>query len=198
MSADTKVSATPSCNGGLMPRRHKITKTTHTASARTGSGRRGSDNSRLKGASDEQRHELGIEIFTRGHGRHEAGGGHPGRRPRSRQAVLWRLGLEVGHRPHIRGRLPCKTVAAVCNSTGALRHVKIPGGRLLVAGATSTGFTDGEEDEVNFTQAVPFLVEGETMTLGAIVFQGQEVGDLHRRRRPVDHRQEPGLVWPGC
>jgi putative intracellular protease/amidase len=56
----------------------------------------------------------------------------------------------------------------VCHSTGALRHVKTPDGKLLVEGKTVTGFTNGEEEEVGLTKVVPFLVEDEMMTLGAI------------------------------
>jgi len=61
-----------------------------------------------------------------------------------------------------------KTFAVVCHSTGALRHVKTPDGKLLVEGKTVTGFTNGEEEEVGLTKVVPFLVEDEMMTLGAI------------------------------
>jgi putative intracellular protease/amidase len=60
-----------------------------------------------------------------------------------------------------------KTFAVVCHSTGALRHVKTPDGKLLVEGKTVTGFTNGEEEEVGLTKVVPFLVEDEMMTLGA-------------------------------
>ena len=38
---------------------------------------------------------------------------------------------------------------------------------MLVQGKTVTGFTDGEEDEVQLTKVVPFLVEDEMMRLGA-------------------------------
>jgi putative intracellular protease/amidase len=34
-----------------------------------------------------------------------------------------------------------KTFAVVCHSTGALRHVKTPDGKVLVGGKTVTGFT---------------------------------------------------------
>ena len=61
-----------------------------------------------------------------------------------------------------------KTFAVVCHSTGALRHVKTPDGKLLVEAKTVTGFTNGEEGEVGLTKVVPFLVEDEMMTLGAI------------------------------
>jgi len=60
-----------------------------------------------------------------------------------------------------------KTVAVVCHSTGALRHVKTPNGKMLVAGKTVTGFTNGEEEEVGLTKVVPFLVEDEMLSLGA-------------------------------
>jgi putative intracellular protease/amidase len=60
-----------------------------------------------------------------------------------------------------------KTIALVCHSSGALRHVKTPDGKLLVEGKTVTGFTNGEEEEVGLTKVVPFLVEDELMRLGA-------------------------------
>ena len=60
-----------------------------------------------------------------------------------------------------------KTFAVVCHSTGALRHVKTPDGRVLVDGKTVTGFTNGEEEAVGLTKVVPFLVENEMMSLGA-------------------------------
>jgi putative intracellular protease/amidase len=60
-----------------------------------------------------------------------------------------------------------KTFAVVCHSTGALRHVRAPDGKLFVEGKTVTGFTNGEEEEVELTKVVPFLVEDEMMALGA-------------------------------
>src|SRR5215472_6025300 len=60
-----------------------------------------------------------------------------------------------------------KTIAVVCHSSGALRHVKTPDGKLLVEGKTVTGFTNGEEKEVGLTKVVPFLVEDELISLGA-------------------------------
>lgn len=60
-----------------------------------------------------------------------------------------------------------KSFAVVCHSTGALRHVRTPDGKLFVEGKTVTGFTNGEEDAVGLTKVVPFLVEDEMMRLGA-------------------------------
>ncbi len=60
-----------------------------------------------------------------------------------------------------------KTIAVVCHSTGALRHVQTADGKPLVQGKEVTGFTDGEEEEVGLTKVVPFLVEDEMLKLGA-------------------------------
>ena len=60
-----------------------------------------------------------------------------------------------------------KPFAVVCHSTGALRHVKTPDGKVFVDGKTVTGFTNGEEAGVGLTKVVPFLVEDELMRLGA-------------------------------
>ena len=60
-----------------------------------------------------------------------------------------------------------KAFAVVCHSTGALRHVRTPDGKVLVDGKTVTGFTNGEEEAVGLTKVVPFLVENEMMSLGA-------------------------------
>jgi putative intracellular protease/amidase len=60
-----------------------------------------------------------------------------------------------------------KTIALVCHSSGALRHVK-SNGAPLVKGKHVTGFTNGEEQDVQLTHVVPFLVEDELLRLGAI------------------------------
>jgi putative intracellular protease/amidase len=61
-----------------------------------------------------------------------------------------------------------KAIGVVCHSTGALHHVKSPEGKLLVQGKQVTGFTNGEEEEMGLTKAVPFLVEDEMLKLGAV------------------------------
>jgi putative intracellular protease/amidase len=60
-----------------------------------------------------------------------------------------------------------KVIALVCHSPGVLRHVTYKG-EPLVKGKHVTGFTNGEEAEVQLTKVVPFLVEDELMRLGAI------------------------------
>jgi len=60
-----------------------------------------------------------------------------------------------------------KPISLVCHAPGVLRHVKYHGAP-LVKGKHVTGFTDGEETEVQLTHVVPFLVEDELLRLGAI------------------------------
>ncbi len=60
-----------------------------------------------------------------------------------------------------------KPIALVCHSPGVLRHVTYRGAP-LVKGKHVTGFTNGEEEEVQLTKVVPFLVENELLRLGAI------------------------------
>jgi len=60
-----------------------------------------------------------------------------------------------------------KPIALVCHSPGVLRHVTYKG-EPLVKGKRVTGFTNGEEEEVQLTHVVPFLVEDELLRLGAI------------------------------
>jgi len=59
-----------------------------------------------------------------------------------------------------------KPIALVCHSPGVLRHVTY-NGEPLVKGKRVTGFTNGEEEEVQLTHVVPFLVEDELLRLGA-------------------------------
>ena len=60
-----------------------------------------------------------------------------------------------------------KPIALVCHSPGVLRHVTYKG-EPLVKGKHVTGFTNGEEEAVQLTKVVPFLVEDELLRLGAI------------------------------
>lgn len=52
-----------------------------------------------------------------------------------------------------------KPVGAVCHAPGVLRHVKGADGQPLVKGRNVTGFTNSEEEAVQLTNVVPFLVE---------------------------------------
>jgi putative intracellular protease/amidase len=67
-----------------------------------------------------------------------------------------------------------KPVALVCHAPGALRHVRAPDGRPLVAGKKVTGFTNGEEAAVGLTEVVPFLVEDELKAKGGLYSKGPD------------------------
>jgi putative intracellular protease/amidase len=60
-----------------------------------------------------------------------------------------------------------KPIALVCHSPGVLRRVTYKGAP-LVKGKRVTGFTNDEEEEVQLTKIVPFLVETELKRLGAV------------------------------
>lgn len=59
-----------------------------------------------------------------------------------------------------------KPVALVCHAPGALRHARNPDGSPLVQGKKVTGFTNSEEEAVQLTDVVPFLVEDELIRKG--------------------------------
>ncbi len=58
-------------------------------------------------------------------------------------------------------------VAAVCHGPAALVNLRGKGGKPLVAGRRVTGFTNAEEDAVELTDAMPFLLETRLRELGA-------------------------------
>jgi putative intracellular protease/amidase len=60
-----------------------------------------------------------------------------------------------------------KPVAFVCHAPGVLRHVKV-NGEPLVKGKRVSGFTNSEEEAVQLTKVVPFLVEDELKRLGGL------------------------------
>jgi len=59
-----------------------------------------------------------------------------------------------------------KPLGLVCHAPGVLRRAKGPDGKALVAGRQVTGFSNTEEEAVQLTQVVPFLVEDELIQLG--------------------------------
>ncbi len=60
-----------------------------------------------------------------------------------------------------------KTIAAVCHAPAVFKHTKGPDGSALVEGKSVTGFSNSEEETVQLTDIVPFLLENELQTLGA-------------------------------
>ncbi|MFT6984513.1 MAG: putative intracellular protease/amidase [Psychromonas sp.] len=67
-----------------------------------------------------------------------------------------------------------KAVATVCHATAALLNVKDPSGEFIVKGKAIAGFSNSEEDAVQLTDIVPFLLEDELVKRGA---EYQKVAD---------------------
>jgi len=69
-----------------------------------------------------------------------------------------------------------KPVALVCHAPGALMKVKRADGEPLVKGKEVTGFSNSEEDAVQLTDVVPFLLEDELKKLGGKYTKGPDWG----------------------
>ncbi len=67
-----------------------------------------------------------------------------------------------------------KPIGFVCHAPGVLRHVKAANGEPLIKGRRVTGFTNGEEEAVELTDVVPFLVEDEFIALGGLYEKGPD------------------------
>jgi putative intracellular protease/amidase len=65
-----------------------------------------------------------------------------------------------------------KPIAFVCHAPAALMKVKAENGDPLVKDKEVTGFSDTEEEAVNLTKIVPFLLEDELKKLGAKYSKG--------------------------
>ncbi|SDM00508.1 Putative intracellular protease/amidase [Daejeonella rubra] len=67
-----------------------------------------------------------------------------------------------------------KPIAFVCHAPAALVHVKTANGEPLVKGKQVTGFSNTEEEAVQLTKVVPFLLEDELKNLGATYSKGAD------------------------
>jgi len=67
-----------------------------------------------------------------------------------------------------------KPVAAVCHAPAVFKHTKTSDGSPLVEGKSVTGFSNSEEDAVQLTEIVPFLVEDELKAKGGNYSKGDD------------------------
>ena len=67
-----------------------------------------------------------------------------------------------------------KPLASVCHAPGVLRHAKQADGTPIVKGRTVTGFSNSEEEAVQLTAIVPFLVEDELKQKGGVYSKGPD------------------------
>ena len=74
-----------------------------------------------------------------------------------------------------------KPVALVCHAPGALIKVKSADGEPLVKGKEVTGFSNTEEDAVQLTDVVPFLLEDEFKKLGGNYTKGPDWGSYVKK-----------------
>ncbi|MEJ7559006.1 MAG: type 1 glutamine amidotransferase domain-containing protein [Pedobacter sp.] len=85
-----------------------------------------------------------------------------------------------------------KPVAFVCHAPGALIHVKDENGEALVKGKEVTGFSNTEEEAVQLTKVVPFLVEDELNRLGATYSKGSDWASYVKQDGLLITGQNPG------
>ncbi len=67
-----------------------------------------------------------------------------------------------------------KPLGAVCHAPAVLRHSKAADGQPLVKGKRVTGFSNTEEEAVQLTDVVPFLVEDMLVGNGASYSRGED------------------------
>ena len=91
-----------------------------------------------------------------------------------------------------------KTFALVCHSSGALRHIKTPDGNAFVRTQDRDRLHQWRGRRCGIDESGALPCRGRTDAPRCHLFQGQELGRSHSRRRPADHRPESGLVGPGC
>tara|TARA_R110000868_G_scaffold347723_1_gene608682 strand:- start:4303 stop:4998 length:696 start_codon:yes stop_codon:yes gene_type:complete len=67
-----------------------------------------------------------------------------------------------------------KPIASVCHAPAAFLNIKDADGEYVVKGKTVTGFTNTEEDAVQLTDIVPFLLEDELVRRGGDYQKGND------------------------
>jgi len=85
-----------------------------------------------------------------------------------------------------------KPVALVCHAPAALVKVKAADGDPLVQGKLVTGFSNTEEEAVQLTDVVPFLLEDELKRLGGIYSKGADWGSFVIKDGLLITGQNPG------
>lgn len=85
-----------------------------------------------------------------------------------------------------------KPVALVCHAPGVLINVKDANGEALVKGKEVTGFSNTEEEAVQLTEVVPFLLEDEFKKLGGNYTKGPDWGSYVKKDGLLITGQNPG------
>nr|MBC7613062.1 type 1 glutamine amidotransferase domain-containing protein [Pseudopedobacter sp.] len=85
-----------------------------------------------------------------------------------------------------------KPVAFVCHAPAALVKVKASNGEPLVKGKEVTGFSNSEEEAVQLTKVVPFLLEDEMKKLGGNYSKGADWSSYVKKDGLLITGQNPG------
>ncbi|MFI2780231.1 type 1 glutamine amidotransferase domain-containing protein [Streptomyces sp. ALB3] len=91
-----------------------------------------------------------------------------------------------------------KPLALVCHAPGVLRHAVNTDGSPLVRGKRVTGFTNSEEEGVQLTEVVPFLVEDELVGLGGDYSKGEDWAPYVLRDGLLITGQNPASSGPAA
>jgi len=88
---------------------------------------------------------------------------------------LWDLSESADSKALIESQFNAgKPVGLVCHAVAALRHTAKSNGEPLVKGKRVTGFSNSEEDAVQLTDVVPFLVEDNLIANGGLYNKGDD------------------------
>jgi putative intracellular protease/amidase len=85
-----------------------------------------------------------------------------------------------------------KPIAFVCHAPAALVNVKVVNGEPLVKGKQVTGFSNTEEEAVQLTKVVPFLLEDELTKNGAKYSKGADWASYVKQDGLLITGQNPG------
>ncbi|MBC7439763.1 MAG: type 1 glutamine amidotransferase domain-containing protein, partial [Flavobacterium sp.] len=85
-----------------------------------------------------------------------------------------------------------KPIAFVCHAPAALVNVKAKNGESLIKGKELTAFSNTEEEAVQLTKVVPFLLEDELKKNGAVYSRGEDWASYAKQDGLLITGQNPG------
>ncbi|NDR56647.1 type 1 glutamine amidotransferase domain-containing protein [Aliiruegeria sabulilitoris] len=105
---------------------------------------------------------------------------------------LWDLAEDADSRRLIEAFAAAdRPVGAVCHAPAVFRHTQGGDGKPLVSGRRVTGFTNSEEEAVDLTNVVPFLVEDMLKANGGQFERGDDWADFVLRDGKLVTGQNP-------
>ncbi len=86
-----------------------------------------------------------------------------------------------------------KPIAFVCHAPAALINAKAENGQPIIKGKHLTSFSNTEEEGVQLTNVVPFLLEDELKKKWRTLHQRERLVVLCETRWPINHRSKPSI-----